>query len=164
MRHKFPRTLIPGNHDIILGQRFPPAPRPYLRHHSGTNRSITRQIFGTSGSGKSRLLVPQFSHTWPKVTACGSWSEHHDLSYDTIRNAGCQGLQPAYASLRPADLHDWGDPRYIVPFKNVLSHEGGGASTGFGRCVGSYDPVWPSCAGRDVSHALSLRGDRDSDL
>lgn len=111
------RDFLPAHHDVILGRRFPPLPRPVVRL-TPHDQAYHATIWGRTGSGKSRLLQSLFLQHLKLGNGVAIIEPHHDLSFDTLGTLVQQGYFRNEAAFDRLIYLDWGNGAY-VPF-NVL--------------------------------------------
>lgn len=77
------RDLLPSRHDIVLGYRYPPLLRPFVRL-APEDQAYHATIWGRTGSGKSRLLQSLFLQHLRPEGGVAIIEPHHDLSFQTL--------------------------------------------------------------------------------
>lgn len=106
-----------SNHDIVLGTTAPPFPLPQFRL-SRKDQGLHAAVFGTSGSGKSRLFESLFIQHLNKHHGVGLMEPHHDLSFGVVTYLLDRGFFRSPDAFDRLVYIDWGNGDY-VPF-NIL--------------------------------------------
>jgi hypothetical protein len=118
--HKFPYLRIAWPSDIILGStlRFLSIPITQVRLNEEA-REYHATIWGSTGSGKSFLLLNIFVQNFLKGNGVGLIDPHNDLSIDILKQLIHRGVFQNQKTYRKLVYIDWGN-KLITPF-NILA-------------------------------------------
>ncbi len=144
--------------DIVLGSIEPSMPIVRLPHFKLTpeDQKLHATIWGTTGSGKSRLLQSIFLQHLNQGHGVGLVEPHFDLSFDTLNFLTREGFFKNPDAFERLVYIDWGNDSY-VPFNVLIPESPNSSPSTVARLVlDAMLRVWPELAEAPLFQTLFL--------